>query len=316
MFLKFVQSLFAVSILIVLSGCQKEISDLHKGAGNPNLAEFFKQTSSSSMQSFSFNTNTGATIKGKKGSGFSFQPLSFVDLNGNLIRGNVKIDVLEILTPADIILNDAATMSNGLPLESGGAFYIGATYNNAKANLAPGKFVKIDLTSSSASLPGMQVFTGYIQDTTGAAGQDTSGMLNWVVNNSQGNRISTDSMPGNGIPKLFSDSLEWINCDRYVNEPKIKCSFLVENNPDKDSTAMFIQFTGRNSVMRIHQDANDIFASSVLIAGPATIVGICVKDQKLYTSIKDVSLQAQQSFTMKFSEDTEEALKAKLQSLK
>lgn len=316
MFLNIAKAFLVCVSLWMLSGCQKEFSSLRRGSGTMDLEGFFKEITNSSTQSFALNTNSGGTIKGKNGSGFFFQPLSFVDLNGNTIRGNVNIDVLELLTPADIILNNAATMSDGLPLESGGAFYIHASFNNTQANLAPGTFVKIDLISPSASLPGMQVFTGYIQDTTGGRGQDTSGMLNWVVNNSPGNRVSADSLPGNGLPKLFSDSLEWINCDRYMNEPKIKCSFPVENNPDKDSTAMFIQFTGRNSVMRIHEDADDMFTSSVLVAGPATVVGICVKDRKLYTSIKAVSLKAQQSFTMKFSEDTEDALRAKLQLLK
>jgi hypothetical protein len=299
-------------IFIAISGCQKELSSLRSGINKMTLDNFFNETTTSSLQTFSLNTSNGGTIKGGKGSNFSFRPLSFVDLNGNLIRGDIKLQVLEVLTPADMILNNAPTMSNDLPLESGGAFYIKATYNNAGAKLAPGNFLKIDLVTPSASLPGMRVFSGYVQDTTRS--------VNWVVNNSPGNTVTRDSSRNNNgidtMPKLFSDSLNWINCDRFVNEPKIHCNFLPENNPDEDSTAVFVQFTGRNSVTRIYQDANNGFGSPVLIAGPATIVGICIKDQKLYTSIISVSLQGGKSFALKFAEDTKEQLKSKLQSLK
>lgn len=316
MCIQFSKLLGTVLIFYALSACQKDFSYQRSRYNDMSLNGFFQEEANGSIQSFSLNATTGGTIRGKKGTGFSFQNLSFVDSNGGIIRGNVKIDVLEILTPSDMILNNAATMSDGLPLESGGAFYVNATYNNTKAKLAPGTFVKIDLVSPSASLPGMQVFRGYIQDSTGVGNQDTSGALNWVRNNNPGNIVTTDSITQNGIRRLFSDSLQWINCDRYMNEPKVYCSFQLENCPDKDSTAMFVQFTGRNSVMRIFQDSNDIFSSSMLVTGPVTVVGICIKDQKLYTSIIAVSLNAQQSFTMKFSEDTQEQLKQKLNSLK
>ena len=301
-------------IFLVLSGCQKELSSLYSDTRpNTSLEEFFEKTTSSSMQSFTLNTNAGGTIRGEKGTDFTFKKLSFIDPDGSLIRGTVKLNVLEILTPADIILNNAATMSNGLPLESGGAFYIDATYNNQKARLAPGTFVKIDILNTSASSPGMQVFSGYRQDTTGS--------VNWIVNNSPGNMVVPDSARGNRNPLdtinvLFSDSLNWINCDKFLNEPKIACSFPFENNPDKDSTAIFVQFTGRNSVMRIYEDANTGFGSPSLVAGPATVVGICIKDQKLYSSVINVSLQSRQSFTLKFSADTQEQLKDKLKLLK
>ena len=259
------------------------------------------------MQAFSLNATTGGQITGRKGTRVIIKPMSFEDINGNPVNGNIKLNLIEVLTPADMILNNTATMSNGLPIESGGAFYVNATYNNGKdtATLAPGKFVQITLAAPSASLPGMQVFKGYTAD--------TSRSMIWYNYSGQGNIVQKDT---SSVYSMFCDDIEWINCDRFMSEPKISFTFEPGNDPSADSTIVFVHFTGRNAVMELYSDRGHHFISQSLIAAPVTIIGICMVNQMMYTAISTATLTDKGSYTMQFTPSTPEALKAKLQSLK
>jgi hypothetical protein len=302
-------TLTCILLLLCFTACQKELSN----AGTPDLpsnkynslTDFF-ELNRAEKQSFTFKSNAGGTCQGKSGNKFYFSPQCFA---GVLPDDAVTIEIQEILSPWEMILNNKPTMSNGKPLESGGEFNISASLKGNEIKLAPGKNIRIEVNGDFAG--GMSVFNG-------APG--VNGTVNWTINTGQNNIVINrrDTLGGGVRPgyDLFCDSLKWINCDKFINEPLIKCSFSPVNCPAVDSTAVYVHLSGRNSVLRLNDVLNNVFYSNALMTAPATIVGICYKNKQFYAAIKSVNLSNNLVSSLEFIKISEDDLKKKLKGLK
>jgi hypothetical protein len=123
--------------------CQKELSlskpaTFERGA----LRQFFNKNGAA-LQTYSAMAPGYIRITAAKGTTVSFPENAFVTMNNTPVSGEVMIEVKEIYTPADMILSNTPTTSNGLPLESGGAFFVQAMQNGQALKLAPGKFIQL-----------------------------------------------------------------------------------------------------------------------------------------------------------------------------
>jgi len=152
----------------------------------------------------------------------------------------------------------------------------------------------------------MQVFNGV---------RDSKGNVNWVPNSNPGNFVVRDSSLF-AASSLFCDSINLINCDKFINEPAVSFSVYPANAPSNDSTNVFVHLTGRNTVVKMNWTQGlTYFKSDKLLAVPSTIVGISVKNGQLYASLTAVNVQNGQSVTMNFSPYTEAQLKQRLSEL-
>jgi hypothetical protein len=305
---------FALATVVVIAACQKELSDLVTNApsGSNALLRFFANNKTA-PETFAVNATNPIQITGKKGAVIKFPDNAFVRQNGDAVTGDVSIEVLEIYTPAEMILNNKPTVSSGRPLVSGGQFLIRAFKNGEELKLAPGKLVNILMKTVLPvdSMVGMQVFNG----TDSIVGNDT--LVKWVVNNSANNvvRSRNDSSIIWGYD-LFASDIQWINCDRFVNDQLISHSFDLSAAPTDSTVSLFVHITGRNSVVRIYERDGDIFKSESLIATPITIVALSIKGEQLYASFFPTSLTDKGSTKLSFEPITEDALKQRLQLLK
>lgn len=263
-----------------------------------------------SEKSFTFDNAQFNTLTTPTGLEIRISPNSFVDMNGVPVSTNIKLDVTEILTPVAMILRGKPTVSNGLPLESGGEFFIQAFSGNQRLRLAPGTSIGLKLPQSGYTQTGMSVFNG-IKD-------NVTGVVNWQLNNNQGVRvIPADTLANGGTAAyvMFTDSIEWINCDRFINDPKISFTANAGNCPNRDSTVVFVHLTGRNSVLQLPLSGAD-YKSDFLIAANATIVAVCSNNGNFYSSVVTLSLQHGQSTTLDFKPTNYEALKTRLKQLR
>jgi len=294
--------------IILLGGCRKQTGNQEDTY--TSLTDFF-QKNQTALQHFSFTNSAGAIIRMEKDTKIHFPPNAFTDQYNVVINGQVDIDVKQLLTPADIILNDMPTMSNLAPLESGGEFFIGATANGAALRLAAGKKIQVELPVLGISMDNMKVYNGYAwpNDSIPANGSP----YNWTANTTNGNVIRFDSLK---VYDLFCDSTKWINCDRLLGGTPVNYHVLLGNCPSAAGTRVFVHFTGRNSVIALWPDGNKSYFTGSLIAAPVTIVGICITDGWLWASVTTASLQDGGSTTMHFSQTNSETLKATLSALK
>lgn len=308
-----------IGIAMLLTACEREVS-FEPPTVSPAIPEVpvvkepqtsvndFLEKNKVAAQSFSVNSTAGTTIITSGGSKIHFPSAGFVTGDGVPVTGDVLVKVKEIYTPADMILNNMPTMAGGAPLESAGEYEIVVTKNGKVLKLAPGNFLRIELPSINrpSLLSNMQVFNGK---------KDANGNVDWAVNNNPGNLVVKDSLFSKA--SLFADSVNWINCDKYFNEPMVTYSVYPNNAPSNDSTTVFIHLTGRNTVVKMYWTQGlNYFNSDKLLPLPSTIIGISVRNGQLYASFNPVIVKNNGSVTMNFAPYTEADLKKKLAELK
>lgn len=293
--------------LFLLGACHKESSNTANTYAS--LKDFF-QKNQTATQHFSFANSAGTIIQMSKGTKIHLPQNAFADLNNTVINGQVNIEVKQLLSPGDMILNDIPSISYGAALESGGEFFIGATSNNKELRLATGKKIQVELPVLGVNMDNMKVFNGYTwaNDSIPLRGSP----FNWSANNRAGNVVQRDSL---SAYSMFCDSIKWINCDKLLDGTPVNCQILFGNCPSAAETRVFVHFTGRNSVISLSQSRNGPYFTGTLITAPVTITGICIKDGSLWASVTKANLQNGQSYTMNFSETNDETLKATLSSL-
>jgi hypothetical protein len=304
---RFYYSILFVSISIVALNCQKELSYSGNLEKFESLNQFFENNQKPS-QNFTTNSSNNISLQTTNGTKIIFQPNSFVTLNDQPVTGDVSIEVKEILTPADIILNRMLTVSNGEPIASGGEFFVKVTKNGQELKLAPGYLMQIKLPSLNVSMSNMQVFNGQPDNT------NSGSKVNWIPNNNPGNAVVVDTFSMGR--SLFADSVNWINCDKFINEPRINYTVYPGNYTGLDSLSVVVHFSGRNSVISMPWNSTDLkFYSQSMIASQASVIGIGIKDHKLQACIIPVNLQNDQSVTLNLLPVTEAQLKERLAQL-
>ena len=298
-------TLFIV-IAMVAVACQREISDdLSRGTKLTTITDY-SETTRKEQELFKGNAATTHIFTTSKGTKLTIPANGFVTEDGQQVRGTINIGVKEIYTPMEMILNDMPTTAGDRLLESGGEFKISASQNNRPLKLAPGSFIKITIPDMGQNMQGMQVFNGVT---------DVAGNVNWNVNSSPGNVVVGDSTLFSDA-NLFSDDINWINCDKFINEPTVTFTAYPGNAPSGDSTNVFVHLTGRNTVVKMNWTQGlSYFRSDKLLAVPSTIIGISVKNGQFFASVIPVDVQDGQSVTMNFMAYTEQELKARLSQL-
>ena len=298
---------FFIALAVLLGSCQPELSYLANEADVLQSVTDFHEKQRKEQQVFKVNaTNTGV-ISASKGAKLYLPSNGFITPDGRPVSGDMQVSVKEIYTPADMIFNNMPTTSNGKLLESGGEFQVVVSQNNIPLKLAPGNFIKIGIPNTGRNLQVMQVFNGIA---------DANGEVNWVVNTKPGNFVVGDSTLFSNS-NLFSDEVNWINVDKFVNDPTVTFTVYPGNFPSGDSTNVFVHLTGRNTVVKMNwQQGLSYFKSDMLLAVPSTIVGISTKNGKLFASISSVNIQGGSSITMNFLPYTEQQLKDQLSKLR
>jgi hypothetical protein len=293
-------------VIVLLTACGPDKSYVDDGEIHTSLTDFYS-SNRTTVQTFSVSSSSGGVATTSHGAIIHLPANGFVTSEGTPVTGNVDISVKEIVTPAEMILNNMPTMSGGLPLESGGEFHITVTKGNQRLKLAPGNLLRIEIPDrSNVSMSNMQVFNGKA---------NSRGEVDWTANNNPGNFVVRDSMMF-AKSSLFCDSIEWINCDKFINEPTVRFDVYPGNAPSNDSTNVFVHLTGRNTIVKMNWTQGlSYFTSDKVLPVQSTIIGISIKNGKLSAALQPVMVTNNQSITLNFVAMTEEQLKQRLAQL-
>ncbi|MEN8928314.1 MAG: hypothetical protein ABF242_09640 [Flavobacteriales bacterium] len=145
---------FVILLFSFFTNCKEEkklISNV-----NSNLSVSNIETSL-----FDINCNKDTIIIGEKGTRITLTENTFVNSTGELISGNIQLELKECLVIEDIVLANLHTVSDGEILESGGMIYLNATQNGENLEIATDKQIGIEVLSDS-SLQGMSYYEGEI----------------------------------------------------------------------------------------------------------------------------------------------------------
>lgn len=160
----------------------------------------------------------------------------------------LRVEVTETLDKGDIIARGipTTTVSNEL-LESGGMVRIVVTCDGKPLQLLPDRKLKIQIPADNP-VADMLVFEGVVKNDTFVGWQDTGlpvFQAEWPALNQM------DVVTGY---ELFSPNLDWINCDRAINEQMT--SFCVELPPafNPENTTAYLVFDNIRSVAILETD--------------------------------------------------------------
>lgn len=256
---------------------------------NTSIERFFKNNQKTS-QTFIINAQVQNTLKGNDGTIVKIEPNSFVDKNGNIVKGEVEFELKEVYDKSAMVNSNAHTVSNDIPLISGGELFMGATQGDEPLMLASNKPIALEMPANSKEP--MQLFNGKPDRNT----------VNWNLANTNSVTPVLNANSNTGSSYNFTtNSMNWINCDRFMrnNGNNTKMNVRLPQQYDTTNTAVFIVFAGQNTVTKfdhfkqLDRTSNVVNLSnfdtkwySIPVGSDVTIVALSEVNGQYYSSMQ------------------------------
>jgi len=207
------------------------------------IDKFFTKNQKPS-QIFTINAQTQNTVKANDGTIIKIEPNTFVRNNGDVFTGDVNLEVKEMYNRSDMVFSNASTVSNDMPLISGGEVYIDARSKDGEVlRMDDNKPMAIEMPARIGTKDEMQLFYG-------EAGNNS---VNWNLANANTVAPVANSNVSTGSSYNFNTTaMGWINCDKFMrsNNPGTKVRVDIPRAFDTTNTAVFLVFSGQNTVTR------------------------------------------------------------------
>lgn len=290
--------LVIASALLVLSSCKKEEPVTSPTptpvSGTSNLSSLFDDNLTNATQTFTIDASVWTQVTGARGTRVYIPGGTFQNASGTPVTGTVEIRMVEILDLTDVILMNKPTVSNGELLTTGGELKIDAYQGGQKLGLTPGANVSFMVPTATPDA-NMGLFLGT---------PDPQLDVNWVPSDSLGVTDSVtvvgDTTGAGGWSDYYwfditGDSLGWINCDYFYNDPnpKTTLSVIPNSSHDETNTNVWIYVSSANSVAPLWWDAADSFNSydsSIPEGLNVTIVAISEISGQYYSAFVPISV--------------------------
>ncbi|WNH08526.1 energy transducer TonB [Thalassobellus suaedae] len=143
---------------------KKEVVKVEALKSINNVETSFKKT----PQKLKINTQKDTVLVCKEGTKLIIKANSFVDAKGDIINGNINLNVTEYYKLSDMLLANLSTISNGKQLETGGMLFIEAKKGEVDLKLKENTSIEI-LFPTKNKKKDMQLFSG----------EWKNGLINW-----------------------------------------------------------------------------------------------------------------------------------------
>lgn len=201
---------FAISIL-ALSACKKDNPDNNNSAApvyHSSQAALFDKYAPKA-QKFTIDADITASLTLPQFTYFNFMPGTFVDQDGNQVKGKIDLEIIEVYKKSDMIFShiNTSTYPDSLLLESGGMYYLSAKQNGKELFPGPDAYYTVRL-SAMKTKNDMLLFEG--------SGRNPD-FFNIVWNRSKD--VDTVRNKFRVAPEgylLNTNKYRWINCDRFT----------------------------------------------------------------------------------------------------
>jgi hypothetical protein len=266
------QLLILILAVIASSGlysCKKKYQVIPPPVPFSSIRDSFEFMYNENRQSFSFLAEVGTMYTSEEGIIFDIPYYAFRDVAGDTITGTIEAELIEILTPSDMILMNKPTTSDGEVLVTGGQFKLTFTLNDNPVYIAGDTLIYVSVPTDIADIK-MKVFNGT---------EDATGFVNWTpaldsLGATQTTTISQDTLSNGVIQNYYNFSLDsispnWINCDYFYQVPGAKTQLTVTlpDDHDNSNTMFFIHFSNIQSVMGGYFDGNNFVTYGTIPVG-------------------------------------------------
>lgn len=137
-----------------------------------NTAVLTDAYTNSITQTFTVTRKKITLVTGKKGLKVTVNPAQLETIDGQPVDGDITIKMVELTTSEDLFRSNAATMSNGKLLASGGSYYVGMECNGKPLRIKGTASVQMEFPRIRDEE--MELFYG---------DRDKAGNMNWVKAN-------------------------------------------------------------------------------------------------------------------------------------
>jgi hypothetical protein len=243
---------------------------------------------------------------GKQGSNVWLYTRDLKTENGGAIGYPFDIEILELLTPKDMILHQMPTVSGGKLLSTGGQIRVRAYKDGKELKLNAVNSAQITVLVKGRIDAFMQLFYG----------SEVNGeFTDWYPADT-----SKRQQPSNGyiFPKediyvIFPTRIGWINVDKFYQytEPTTKITFLSET-PPITNVFIYLYFPDLKSIMGVSQGVSGL----VPVGRNVKVIAIGItKEEKYYSFFQEFAVQDKQKVEIKLAPTTKEALMKYLDTL-
>jgi hypothetical protein len=141
------------------------------------------------LQEFIIYGERGGIIIGKEGTKLTVPAYAFVDENDNIVKGPIKISVVEYYKYSDMLAANLTTLSNGKQLITGGMIKVTASQNGKAVNIKVDKQLELQMPTKEYDKE-MQLFTSTQGIEMGGsdaavAGSFRNAAINWQLSGTQ-----------------------------------------------------------------------------------------------------------------------------------
>ncbi|MCP4441460.1 MAG: hypothetical protein GY810_21340 [Aureispira sp.] len=193
--LKFYTLLIGLALLLMQCNSKSYVTPTEKCSEN----DPFKNTIVES-QYFEFSADEDNVKEGAKGTVIAFPKGCFVDKDGNVVKGAVKVELAEAFNMQDMINSNLTTASEGKSLETAGMVYFNVkTADGEQLGVNEDNPIYIEIPTDEREA-GMQVYKGE---------RDENGMTNWVAPEPiKSYLVTVDINLLNFLPEGFGETVE------------------------------------------------------------------------------------------------------------
>lgn len=248
--------IIVIGIMITLAACKKEESDpTNESESEPSatqLQNFFDDNIAAATQKFTIDATSPGEIQGSQGTFIFFMSNSFEDNMGNIVTGNVDIELIEIYDKRGMLFLNKQTLGdengNLSPLISGGEFNIKAFQNGSEVFFRNGAYYSTIIKALDGPNPNMEVFY---------QNSETDDTLTWTVTTDSLTTVITDSFDY----MAYFGEIGWINLDYFMDFPgdQTTVSVIPPEGFNNTNCSVFISFDGYNSLTSIYNYSNGKF---------------------------------------------------------
>jgi hypothetical protein len=134
-----------------------------------DLSEYSNAFANNITQTFTAAQHKISVLTAKKGLRVTVNPAALEKEDGTAVDGKINVSIIELTTSEDLFRSNAATVSNGRLLASGGSYFIGMECNGQKLKIKEGKILNLELPKLKNNE--MELFYG---------NRNNEGSMNWL----------------------------------------------------------------------------------------------------------------------------------------
>lgn len=221
----------------------------------------------------------GGQTTTNRGTAVHFPPNSFMTEEGQIISGEVDIEITEVYSKGNMIKTGIFPIADGWPLLSIGQYFIEARQGEERLSLAQEMAIQFVIPLSE---PVNQDIIGFIDDTTG-------GIFNWQNHDTIAYNLENSSVD-TSLNSL--NRLGWVNYAIYLdtlNTTNINIEF-PSMNYNGDNTAVYVIFNDYNTVIPAQAVGEGVFSiNKIPIGYNVKIISITEQNSVYFFSKKDLT---------------------------